>query len=243
MADATTNADGTLTFDHDPASPDAAAYPLPMLTYALVPTKPQTPATAAAMKKLLVDVLSITGGSKATNVADLPPGYFRLPTSVASQAVTDVATDIRTQSPTTPSPSTTEVTTAISPTPDAGATNPPPVPNVPVVAAATGSDSSSGPRITGPGGGSSRRSTGPQHAGGHEFHPEFPGATQCRVALAAPHIAVHVRLGRVATGLAPPVALLLGRRRPGHRAALAALRSSSPATGATHQSRGPASRR
>jgi hypothetical protein len=105
VADATVNANGTLTpnFNDDK---DPNEYPLPDIWYAVVPTTPQLYADAVAYRTMLEDVLNITGGSQS---ADLPAGFVPMPASMYTAALADVTNDI--DVPPAPAPTTTSTTT------------------------------------------------------------------------------------------------------------------------------------
>ncbi|HLN16921.1 MAG TPA: hypothetical protein VK277_09245 [Acidimicrobiales bacterium] len=90
LADATTNADGSYTFNYDDTG-DPAAYPLPDVIYAAVPTGTLPPTEATALTDLLTQILDLTGG---TDTGDLPPGFVPLPSAVYTQALADVTADI-----------------------------------------------------------------------------------------------------------------------------------------------------
>ncbi len=78
LNDATTNADGTLSPNLNDTA-DAGAYPLPMVTYALVSTSPQPTADQATqLKDLLTNLVTYShnGGSASQ---PLPAGYVPLP--------------------------------------------------------------------------------------------------------------------------------------------------------------------
>jgi len=90
LADATVNADGSLSFDYTNTS-DAAAYPQPVVFYAAVSTSLQPSAEANAERRVLDNVLALTAsGSSAT----LPPGILPLTSSLTTAAEADVAKDI-----------------------------------------------------------------------------------------------------------------------------------------------------
>jgi len=108
LSGATVNKNGTLSANFDDKNP--AAYPLPEIWYAVVPTANQTAANAVAIKTLLDDVLNITGGSQT---ADLPPGFVPLPASMYTASLAAVAKDVQGPPPTT---TTTTTTTTTSPT-------------------------------------------------------------------------------------------------------------------------------
>ena len=90
----TTNADGTLSPSFDNTG-DSSAYPLPMVTYALVSTAPQpSMAQATYLKDMLTNLVnySYTAGVGTTN--PLPSGYVPLPNSLYQQALGDIAKDV-----------------------------------------------------------------------------------------------------------------------------------------------------
>jgi len=107
LTGATVNANGTLSPNFDDANP--AAYPLPDLWYAVVPTTPQPAVTAAALRTLLDDMLTITGGSQT---ADLPPGFVPLPSAMYTASLAAVAKDVQVAPPVTTT--TTTTTTAVA---------------------------------------------------------------------------------------------------------------------------------
>jgi hypothetical protein len=84
---------GTYSFDYakDTTSDAAGAYPMPDITYALVPTAPQAPAQAQAMKNLLTNLVDVSEGDGA---APLPPGYYPMPTTMSTAALADIKADI-----------------------------------------------------------------------------------------------------------------------------------------------------
>ena len=87
------------------------AYPMPDITYALVPTAPQAPAQAKAMKDLLTNLVDVSNGDGA---APLPPGYYPLPTSMYQTALGDINSDI-TAAPSTPTTTPTTTPVAVPP--------------------------------------------------------------------------------------------------------------------------------
>jgi len=88
---------GTYQFSYTAKTP--TAYPMPDITYAMVPTAPQPPAQATAFKDLLTNLVTYShnGGS-----IPLPSGYAPLPTTLYQAALADIATDVVAQ-PTSPS--------------------------------------------------------------------------------------------------------------------------------------------
>ena len=81
------------------------AYPMPDITYAMVPTAPLPASEAAALKNLLTNLVTFShgGGSLA-----LPSGYAPLSDSLYQTALTDISNDVVAEPPT---PSTTVSTT------------------------------------------------------------------------------------------------------------------------------------
>jgi hypothetical protein len=67
---------------------NAAAYPMPLITYAVVPTTPSSHDTAMAIKSFLTDLVSYShsGGS-----IPMPSGYVALPDSLYGQATSTIA--------------------------------------------------------------------------------------------------------------------------------------------------------
>jgi hypothetical protein len=115
VADATTNADGTLSPNY--ASSDAAAYPMPSITYAVVPTTGVAASQVQLDQNMLNQLLDLTGGSEQSN---LPSGFVPLPPSLYQEARSDVATDFNNEG----APSTSAATPPGSSggsTPSAGA--------------------------------------------------------------------------------------------------------------------------
>jgi hypothetical protein len=94
LNDATANADGTVTPNYDDTS-DPAAYPLPMVTYALVSTSPQpTAQQATQLKDLLTNLVTYSHTGGANTAEPLPAGYVSLPDNLYNQALSDISTDI-----------------------------------------------------------------------------------------------------------------------------------------------------
>jgi len=118
IAGATVNKNGTLSPNFNNANP--ASYPLPELWYAVVPTTDQTAVNAVALKTLLDDVLSITGGAQTT---DLPPGFVPLPASLYASSLAAVAADVHGPPPTTTTTTTTSTTTTTTTSPTGGGTS------------------------------------------------------------------------------------------------------------------------
>jgi hypothetical protein len=87
LADASVQSNGVVTVNFNNTS-DAAAYPLPMVTYALVSTAPQPVAQADAESNLLTSLInySHSGGS-----VPLPAGYVPLPDNLYHAALADIS--------------------------------------------------------------------------------------------------------------------------------------------------------
>ncbi len=81
----------TGTYQVNYAARTPTAYPMPDITYAMVPTAPQPPAQAAAIKDLLTNLVTYAhnGGS-----IPLPSGYAPLPTTLYQTALADIANDV-----------------------------------------------------------------------------------------------------------------------------------------------------
>jgi hypothetical protein len=93
LNDVTANPDGTVS-PSVTNSADAAAYPLPMVTYALVSTSPQAADQAAQLKQLLTNLVNYQENAGTGSTAPLPPGYVSLPSSLYQQALADISKDI-----------------------------------------------------------------------------------------------------------------------------------------------------
>lgn len=80
---------GTYKVDYTTPTPDA--YPMPDVTYAMVPTTPLPASTATEMKDLLTNLVnySHSGGS-----IPLPNGYAPLPSTLYQAALADIAKDV-----------------------------------------------------------------------------------------------------------------------------------------------------
>ena len=89
MTDAVAQGDGTLKFNYDDAS-NTAAYPMPMVTYAVVPTTPVPKAQAQNLTNLLTNLIAFSSGKDGP----LPGGYVPLPSALATQATQEIAKDI-----------------------------------------------------------------------------------------------------------------------------------------------------
>jgi hypothetical protein len=93
LNDATQNPDGTLSPSFDDTS-DASAYPLPMVTYALVSTSPQPSQDQATQLKDLLTNLVDYDHSDGTSAFPLPAGYYPMSDNLYSEALTDISNDV-----------------------------------------------------------------------------------------------------------------------------------------------------
>jgi hypothetical protein len=86
LSDASTLPDGVLSYNYDDTNP--AAYPMPLVTYALVSTTPQPAAQSQAEGDLLTNLACYSrfGGSIA-----LPTGYVPLPNNLYEQAMSEIS--------------------------------------------------------------------------------------------------------------------------------------------------------
>jgi len=109
LNDAKANPDGTITPQN--LASDPAAYPMPSVIYAVVPTAPIGADDASSIKEMLTQLLSLTS-SGGSALSDLPDGFAPLPATVATTATADIAKDIHATSvTTTPPPNTTTPST------------------------------------------------------------------------------------------------------------------------------------
>jgi hypothetical protein len=112
VAGATVNKNGTITPNFNNKNP--AAYPLPEVWYALVPTGTLGEKNAVYVRTLLDNLLSLTGGAQTSH---LPAGFAPLPATVYRQAVAEVAKYVvGPPPPTTTTTTTTSRTTSTSTT-------------------------------------------------------------------------------------------------------------------------------
>jgi hypothetical protein len=74
---------------------NAAAYPMPMVTYALISTSPQ-PSTDQAdqLTEMLTNLVNYSHTGGAGSSEPLPPGYVPLPDNLAQQALTEISKDV-----------------------------------------------------------------------------------------------------------------------------------------------------
>ncbi len=147
LADATENADGVYSFDYTASAPDA--YPMPMITYAVVPDQATLPTSQAkAITQLITNLVAYSSGKDGS----LPGGYVPLTTQLQEQADHDIATDLvslnpassATPSATVPSPAIGgAATSTVAASPGSGSTtaSSPPATTTPS-AASTSSPSS-----------------------------------------------------------------------------------------------------
>jgi hypothetical protein len=94
------------TYHQDYSTQTAGAYPMPDITYAMVPTTPQQPQVATAMTDLLTNLVTYSHSSPT-----LPKGYASLSDSLYKSALVDIAADITAAPVSTPSTGTTPPTT------------------------------------------------------------------------------------------------------------------------------------
>jgi hypothetical protein len=87
LGDATTLPDGVISYNYNNTA-DPAAYPMPLVTYALVSTAKVSPAESQAEGNLLTNMVcySHSGGSIA-----LPTGYVPLPLNLYTQARSEIS--------------------------------------------------------------------------------------------------------------------------------------------------------
>ncbi len=80
---------GTYQFNY--SNPDPTAYPMPDITYAIVPTAPQSAPTTAAIRNLVTNLIDFsTSGA-------LPAGYYPMPAAMATAALADLHTALHTR--------------------------------------------------------------------------------------------------------------------------------------------------
>jgi hypothetical protein len=96
----------TGSYQVDYATPAQGAYPLPDVTYAVVPTTAQPSDTVAAETALLTNLVNYSHSS-----ATLPVGYAPLSDGLYTAAVADISADL-VASPSSPTTTTTPTTTA-----------------------------------------------------------------------------------------------------------------------------------
>jgi hypothetical protein len=93
LNDATTNPDGTISPNYTDTG-DTAAYPMPLVTYALVSTDAKRTSTQATQLKDLLTNLVTYSHNGGTTSEPLPAGYTPLPATVYSQALSEISKDI-----------------------------------------------------------------------------------------------------------------------------------------------------
>jgi hypothetical protein len=96
---ATAGPEGVLEPDWTSTNP--AVYPLPTVTYAIVPVGAEPAAEGNAMRTLLDSVLAFTGGAESSA---LPDGFVPLPSAMYQRSLSDVLSDITIAKSTTPPP-------------------------------------------------------------------------------------------------------------------------------------------
>jgi hypothetical protein len=190
---------GTYKIDYtSTASPNA--YPMPDITYAMVPTAPLPASQATALTNLLTNLVTFShgGGSLA-----LPSGYAPLSDTLYKTAMTDITNDVVAE-PSTPSdtgstsPTTTTASTGTSSTGSSGGSS----------SSDTGGGSSSSSGGTGDSLGAlplssstPSGSSGPSGSGSSDNNPVLAGT-------AAPTGFLLVSLDEVARYLLPAIVLL-----------------------------------
>jgi|GEM_PF-1173987 len=97
------------TYAANYANPDPAAYPMPDLTYAVVPTSTLPYATATAVKDLLTNLVGFSHSSA------VPAGYAPLPDAIYQSALTGINAAVH-SAPAPPPPAPTTDTTTTTPT-------------------------------------------------------------------------------------------------------------------------------
>jgi hypothetical protein len=114
---ATANPDGTVVPDFRNKN-ESAAYPMPMVTYALVSTAPQpTAAQAQQLTDLLTNLVDYSYAGGVGYSVPLPAGYVPLTDTLYKDAIADIAADI-----VPPGGATTTTTTAATTTTTTAAT-------------------------------------------------------------------------------------------------------------------------
>jgi hypothetical protein len=94
LNDATANSDGTVSPNFNNGG-DSAAYPMPMVTYALVSTNPQpSEDQATQLKDMLTNFVNYSHSGGAGTGEPLPAGYVALPDNLYQQALSDISTDV-----------------------------------------------------------------------------------------------------------------------------------------------------
>ena len=96
LGDAGTNPDGTMAPNYDDTTGTGAAnaYPLPMVTYALVSTAPQPASQAQELADLLTNLVTYSHAGGAGYSVPMPAGYYPLPDNLYTQAIADISNDI-----------------------------------------------------------------------------------------------------------------------------------------------------
>jgi hypothetical protein len=97
------------TYAVDYGNTDPAAYPMPVVTYAVVDKTPQPAAAATTLKNLLTNLVSFS------HTGSLPFGYAPMPTAMYQAAISEINSAVVAQPTTTKKPTTTP-TTSGSPT-------------------------------------------------------------------------------------------------------------------------------
>jgi hypothetical protein len=80
------------TYQFNYSNPDPTAYPMPDITYAIVPTSPESAATTAAIRNLITNLVDFS------NSGTLPAGYYPMPAAMTKAALADLQTALHTVS-------------------------------------------------------------------------------------------------------------------------------------------------
>lgn len=93
------------TYQFNYSNPDPTAYPLPDITYAVVPTSPQPAATATEIRNLVTNMInfSVSGA--------LPSGYYPMPATMAKAALAELTSVVAIKTKQKTPPTTTTTTT------------------------------------------------------------------------------------------------------------------------------------
>jgi hypothetical protein len=136
-------------------SSNPGAYPIPDITYALVPTGKLATDKADAIKALLTNMVTYSKGGS------LPTGYYPLPASIAATALSEINTEINPpNAPTPPAVKTTTTTpapTSTTPSSDASAA-------LPYIDTGSGTSAFGQSTTSGPGGTTTRVEESPAKA-------------------------------------------------------------------------------
>ena len=104
------------TYAANYANPDPAAYPMPDITYAVVPTSTLPYATATAVKDLLTNLVTFS------HSAAVPAGYAPLPDAIYQSALTGIEAAVHSAPAPPPAPAA-DTTTTTTTTPASSSTS------------------------------------------------------------------------------------------------------------------------